>query len=104
MRTEVASRIDEIKLDPQFQDLVHRRTRLGWILTALMLTVYFGFILLVAFEPQVLGRSLAGGVTTVGIPLGIGVIIAAFILTGIYVWRANSQFDALSELLLERHK
>lgn len=104
MAQDATTRADEIKQDPQFQALVRERTRLALILTALTLFIYFGFILLIAFEPQVLGQSLAGGVTTLGIPLGVGVIVAAFILTGIYVYFANGRFDALSEQLLERHK
>lgn len=104
MRRDTAARAEEIKQDPQFQVLVHQRTRFAILLTILILVIYFGFILLIAFAPQLLGRSLFGGVTTVGIPVGIGVIVAAFILTGIYVGRANSRFDALSEQLRERHK
>lgn len=99
-----ASRIGEIEADPEFQRLIRTRTRFSAILTVLILLIYFGFILLIAFAPHVLGRSLAGGVTTVGIPLGVGVILAAFVLTGLYVRRANSEFDALTQKLLERHK
>lgn len=98
------SRILEIKADPDFQKLVHTRTRFSLILTVLTLLVYFGFILLIAFAPGWLGQSLAGGVTTIGIPLGVGVIVAAFVLTGLYVARANSAYDALTQQLLERHK
>jgi len=99
-----ASRIAEIKADPEFQKLVHARTRFSLILTALTLLVYFGFILLIAFAPGWLGQSLSGGVTTIGIPLGVGVIVAAFVLTGIYVARANTAYDVLTQQLLERHK
>jgi uncharacterized membrane protein (DUF485 family) len=99
-----ATRAEEIKQDPQFQELVRERTRFGWILTILVLIIYFGFILLIAFAPGLLGQSLAGGVTTLGIPLGIGVILSAVVFTGLYVLRANNKFDALTALLLERHK
>jgi uncharacterized membrane protein (DUF485 family) len=96
--------IEQIKSDPDFQRLVRARTRFSTVLTVLILAIYFGFILLIAFAPQWLGQSLAGGVTTVGIPLGVGVIVAAFVLTGLYVRRANSEFDVLTQQLLERHK
>lgn len=99
-----SSRVSGIEADPDFKRLVQTRTRFSTILTAITLVVYFGFILIVAFAPQLLGRPLAGGVTTLGIPLGVGVIVSAFILTGIYVRRANSEFDALTQQLLERHK
>ncbi len=93
-----------IEADPDYVRLVRSRTRFSIILTALTLAIYFGFILLIAFAPHVLGHSLSGGATTVGIPLGVGVIVAAFVLTGIYVRRANSEFDTLTHQLLERHK
>ena len=80
--------------DPRYQRLVRRRSKLGWTLTALMLVVYFGFILLVAFAKPFMGSSLAGGATSVGIPIGIGVILFAIGLTGVYVHRANRKFDA----------
>lgn len=104
MQDHTRQRIDEIKRDPQFQELVRERTRFGWVLTILTLIIYFGFIVLVAFAPSVLGQPLSDGVTTLGIPLGVGIIVAAFILTGLYVARANSRYDALSEQILERHK
>jgi uncharacterized membrane protein (DUF485 family) len=58
-----------------------------------MLVVYFGYILLVAFAKAWLGRSLAGGATSIGIVVGFGVILLAIALTGFYVWRANREFD-----------
>lgn len=101
---EQHARLDAIKNDPDFQQLVQSRTRFSIILTLLTFVIYFGFVLLIAFAPSVLGQSLSGGVTTVGIPLGIGVIVSAFLLTGIYVRRANTKYDALTHKLLERHQ
>jgi uncharacterized membrane protein (DUF485 family) len=67
-----------------------------------MLVIYYGFILVIAFAPKVLGTPLsAGSVITVGIPVGLGVIVSAFVLTGIYVFRANSQFDRLTREIKE---
>ncbi len=98
------ARLLEIEADPDFQKLVRSRTRFSVILTVLTLLIYFGFILLIAFAPGWLGQSLSGGVTTIGIPLGVGVIVAAFVLTGLYVARANTAYDILTEQLIERHK
>jgi uncharacterized membrane protein (DUF485 family) len=94
-----------VKSDPQFQELVAKRSRFAWILSAAMLVIYFGFIFIIAFTPKVLGVPLgAGHVTTVGIPVGLFVIVAAFVLTGIYVRRANSEFDAITQQIVERAK
>ncbi|CAX17014.1 conserved protein of unknown function, DUF485; putative membrane protein (plasmid) [Methylorubrum extorquens DM4] len=78
-----------------FQTLVHERTRFGWILTILMMIVYFGFIGLIAFDKPLLATKVAG-TASLGLFLGVGVILFAFILTGIYVARANTRFDRLS--------
>ncbi|GGJ11562.1 DUF485 domain-containing protein [Neoroseomonas lacus] len=83
----------------QFQDLVRRRSRFAWTLAVLMLVIYFGFIALVAFDKPLLAMKIGAGVTSLGIVLGLAVIIAAFLLTGIYVRRANSEFDALTARL-----
>jgi uncharacterized membrane protein (DUF485 family) len=79
---------------PRFQRLLKRRGRLSATLTIIMLVVYFGYILLVAFAKAWLARPLAGGATSIGIAVGFGVILLAIALTGFYVWRANSEFDA----------
>ena len=92
-----ANTIDRIRENPAFQELVAKRSRFAWTLTIIMLVIYFGFILLVAFAKGFLGTPMGTGVTTIGIPIGVAVIVSAFVLTGIYVRRANSEFDALTE-------
>jgi uncharacterized membrane protein (DUF485 family) len=90
---------DRVLQSPRFQELVRQRTRFAWTLSIVMLVIYFGFILLVAFAKPLLAMKIGGGVTSLGILLGLGVIIAAFVLTGIYVYRANSEFDELTRNL-----
>lgn len=99
MQQEITHRI---RRHPKFDELVRKRTRLGVALSLVVVAMYFAFILTVAFAPELLGRTLvAGGVTTVGIPLGIAVIVVAFVLTGIYVSRANAEFDELNRQIIE---
>ena len=93
-----------IRREPLFRELVDKRTRFAWALSAAMLAIYFGFILVIAFAPQVLGTPIGGGVMTVGIPVGLFVIISAFVLTGIYVYRANSEFDPITLQIKEKVK
>ncbi len=69
-----------------------------------MVAIYFGFILVVAFAPRLLGTPIGRGVTTIGIPIGLGVILTAFVLTGLYVRRANSEFDTMTRAIVERAK
>ncbi len=80
---------EKIEQDSNYQELVRRRSSLGWTLSLIMMIIYFGFILLVAYAPKFLGTPLGTGVTTIGIPIGLLVIVSAFLLTGIYVSKAN---------------
>lgn len=81
---------------PTFQQLVTERTRYGWILSGAMLGIYLGFILLVAFAKGLMAAKIGSGVTSLGIVLGLVVIVSAFALTGIYVARANGRYDDLT--------
>jgi len=87
---------DKIKADPEFQTLIKQKRRFSLILTFITLTVYFSFILTLAYAPSVFAAPLfEGSVISIGIPVGIGIILIAFILTGIYVKKANTDFDAI---------
>ena len=94
--------VQRIKDHPKYQELIRKRHRFGWSLAALMLAIYYGFILLVAYAKGFLGTPVSeGSVMTIGIPIGLGVILCAFALTGIYVWRANAEFDRLNKEITE---
>lgn len=91
-----------IQHSPRFKELVSKRERFAWILSAIMLGLYAGFICLIAYAPQVLGAKLSPGSSiTWGIPIGVGLIVSAFVLTAIYVRRANGEFDDLTALILK---
>ena len=82
--------------NPKFQELVRERSGFAWMLSGAMLIIYYGFILMVAFAKPLLAAKVGSGVTSVGIVIGLGVIVSAFVLTGLYVQRANSRFDELT--------
>ena len=89
----VDPRLARIASDPRYQALVARRSRYTWTLTSIMLAAFFGYILLIAFNKPLLARPIGDGATSLGIPIGLGVILLAILLTGLYVRRANSDFD-----------
>lgn len=95
---------ERIQSSAKFRQLVERRGKLATTLSLVMLAIYFGFILLVAYAPGFLGTPIGSGVTTIGIPIGLFVIVSAFVLTGIYVAKANTEFDRLNEELLREVK
>jgi len=96
----------KIQDNPKYHRLVKERDTLAWILTVLVLIIYFGFILLVAFAPEFLTRPISStSVIPIGMLMGVGVIVASIVLTGIYVGRANSTFDPLiHEIIQESSK
>ncbi|MFM6986703.1 MAG: DUF485 domain-containing protein [Hydrogenophaga sp.] len=91
----------KIQNHPQYAQLRRQRNRFGWLLTAIILCVYYGFIALIAFNKPFLAQPLGDGVTTLGIPLGMGVIVFTVLLTGFYVRRANQRYDALTQSILK---
>ncbi|HET9642327.1 MAG TPA: DUF485 domain-containing protein [Burkholderiaceae bacterium] len=93
--------IERISQNPKYQALKHRRNVFGWTLAACMLVVYYGYISLIAFNKPFLSQPIGDGVTTLGVPIGMGVIIFTILITGLYVWRANREFDALNQAILE---
>lgn len=93
--------VDKILSHPKYIELRQKRNRLGVILTILMLLVYYGYIALIAFDKPFLGQKIGFGVITLGVPLGIGVIVFTILITGIYVRRANSLYDDLTKEILK---
>lgn len=93
--------VDKIKSNPKYQTLQKKRNGLGFLLTLLMLVVYYGYIALIAFNKPFLAQPVGGGVTSLGIPIGMGVIVFTIIITGIYVKRANGEFDELTKDILK---
>ena len=89
--------VRRIRANPKYEQLVSKRSSYGWVLTALMLIVYYGYILLVAFNKELLATRIGAGVTTWGIPIGLFVIVFTIVITGIYVRRANSEFDEMAD-------
>lgn len=93
--------VAKIEANPKYHELRRKRTTFGWMLSVVMLVVYFGYIALIAFNKPFLAQPIGSGVTTVGVPIGIGVIIFTIVLTGIYVRRANAEYDKLTAEILE---
>lgn len=95
----------QVENNPRFHELVQKRQAFALLLSVIMLVLYIGFILLIAFAPAWLGTPLhAGTNVTRGIPIGVGLIVMSFVLTGVYVWRANGEFDRLTKQILSEVK
>ena len=92
-----ATESSRIRNHPRYKDLVSRQRRFVASLTAATLVPYFTFILVAAFCPQLLATKLsATSIINIGWPLGLVFIIGSWLFTGLYILRANGEFDALT--------
>lgn len=87
-----------IRGNPKFGELVARRSRFSTVLSIIVLVVFYGFVLAVAFDPVLIGTRLGeGSPLTVGVGAGLFMFVFFWVLTALYVRRANTEFDALTE-------
>ena len=94
--------VEKIRANPKFLEMVGIRNTYSIIMTIVMMVVYFGYILLIAFNKGFLAQKLGPGmVTSIGVPMGLGVIVITIILTTIYVRRANTEFDAMKDEIVK---
>lgn len=91
--------VQRVKADPNYQKLVKTRSRYGWTLAWAVMFVYYGFTALNAFNKPFMAAKIGDGVMSRGVPLGLLVIVFTVAITGIYVRRANREFDALTEAI-----
>jgi uncharacterized membrane protein (DUF485 family) len=73
----------------------------GWTLTVITVIIYFGFILLIGYAPKFLGIRIGSSVMTLGLPIGLFVILSAIFVVGLYVRRANSVYDSLARDIVQ---
>ena len=95
--------VHEILEDEDFKSLTSQKNTISIILTILELFLYFGFIALIAFNKPFLAQKLnEGGATTIGIPIAVGTIILSWVLTGIYIFWANTKYDGLVKKIKDK--
>ncbi len=82
----------EVVSSPEFQALVSKRWTVSLVLLVLLFVGYYGYILLIATNRELVSTRI-GEVTTLAIPLGVGVIVFAWVLTAFYVSWANRSYD-----------
>ena len=93
--------LDRVTANPKVHEFIAMRSRYSIIMAIISAAAYYGFILLVAFNKEFLATKVAAGATmSVGVPIGVGVIVFTIVLTWIYVRRANSEFDATNEAII----
>ena len=92
---------EHMRTNPKFHELVTRRGRFAWTLAIIVLTMFYGYVLTIAFNPTALGRPVAeGSMLTVGVAVELFMFIFFWVLTAVYVRRANNEFDAMTQDLI----
>ena len=86
--------VERIKANPKYTELITKRSSFAIKLAIFMLVVYYGFVLVIAFNKEFFATKV-GEVMTVAWPIAIAIILIAFITTVIYVLRANGEFEDL---------
>ena len=93
----------QILEDPEFKKLKSQKDAISIVLTIIELVLYFGFIALVAYNKPFLAQKLSpDAAMTIGIPIAIGVIILSWVLTGVYIYWANTSYDVMVKRVKDR--
>lgn len=89
---------ERMRGNPKFQELVATRGRYAWTLSLIVLAIFYGYVMTVAFSPSVLAQPVSeGAVLTVGVAAELFMFISFWLLTAMYVRRANTEFDAVAK-------
>lgn len=93
---------ERMRANPKFQELVAARGRFAWTLALVVLVMFYGFVMVVAFNPASLGQPVSeGSLLTVGVAVELFMFIFFWVLTAFYVRRANGEFDALTQEIVK---
>ncbi len=96
------SQTEKIRQMPEYIALTQARKKIVWPLSIATIMAYFALILIIAFAPQILGNPIGGGVTSIGIVLGLGIIFLCLVITGIYVTYANRVIEPLTRAIVQK--
>ena len=96
------SHLEQISALPEYIALTRARKKIVWPLSIAVIAAYFALILTIAFYPASLGSPIANGVTSVGIALGLGIILYCMVITGIYVAYANGVIEPLTRVIAQK--
>ncbi len=88
--------VEKIESNPKYQELVSKRTSLGVKLGVFVLVLFYSYILTIAFNKQFLATKIGDSMTTIGFPIALAILVISFITTLVYVRRANTEFEELT--------
>lgn len=93
---------EQIRQLPEYAELTRARKKIVWPLSIAVIVAYFALILAIAFSPASLGSPIGNGVTSIGVALGLGIIVFCMVITGIYVTYANRVIEPLTRAIVQK--
>lgn len=93
--------VTQVMQNPKYQELVRRRNGISYVFFIVTLIIYSGFILTLAFNPELFGRSIEGMTMSIGVAVGVLVLVSAGLLVSLYVYISNKVFDPLLASVIE---
>lgn len=88
--------VERIESNPKYKELVSKRNALGIKLGIFVLVMFYAYILVIAFNKELLATKIGDGITTIAFPIALAILVLSFITTLIYVKRANGEFEDLT--------
>ena len=93
---------EKIRQLPEYIELTRARKKIMWPLATTIIVAYFALILTIAFSPKTLGNPIADGVTSIGVVMGLGIILLCLVITGVYVYYANHVLEPLTRAIVQK--
>lgn len=98
MSTQEQEVAKKVLAHPKFQSMARQKALLGWTFSAIMFFVYVAYIWVIGTSPQLLATKVSdNSIITVGIYIGICMIIFSFLITLVYVYIANGKFEDMTQ-------
>lgn len=94
--------VQRILQNPDFQHMVRKKSSLSKIFSIMTVVMYTAYMLMLGFNPKFFATPVSeGSVTTIGIYLGLGVILFSILITAIYVQKANGEYDTMTNKVID---
>jgi len=88
--------VESIEANPKYQELVSKKTGLGLKLGIFVLVMFYSYILVIAFDKELLAAKIGDSLITIAFPIALAILVISFITTVIYVRKANGEWEDLT--------
>jgi len=88
--------VDRIESNPKYKELIAKRNSLALKLGVFILVMFYSYITIIAFNKELFATKIwEDGVTTIGFPIALIILVVSFLTTLVYVKKANTEYDDL---------